>query len=342
MNKQKINIVQKNYPLKNYNTFGFNISADFFFAFNNIDSFLDITESKIYKSQPVLILGFGSNILFTKNFEGFVIHPILKGIEIIDETEEFVFVKVFCGEIWDDFVAYTVSKGYGGIENLSGIPGSVGACPIQNIGAYGIEVKETITQVETLDISNLHRIVFKNSDCAFGYRDSIFKNEKRGRYLILNVTFKLTKKHSYNTCYGDIEKELHFMGDINLQNIRQAVLNIRTKKLPDPAILGNAGSFFKNPVVTQNTVNSLKQIYPEIPLFKLSDETYKIPAAWLIDQCGWKGKRAGNVGVHDRQALVLVNFGNGTGLEILNLANEIIHSVREKFQISISPEVNIF
>lgn len=342
MNIQKMNIVQENYPLKNHNSFGFDITSNFFFAFNRVDSLLEILRSKRYKSLPLLVIGSGSNILFTHNFKGLVINPMLKGVEVVDESDEFVFVKAHSGEIWDDFVAYAVSHGYGGVENLSGIPGCIGACPIQNIGAYGTEVKDTITQVEAIDVFTQETSVFNNNDCKFGYRDSIFKNEEKGKYLIISVVFKLTKKHTFNTCYGGIEKELQLIGDINLHNIRQAIINIRTKKLPDTAVLGNAGSFFKNPVVSQEIVNSIKQTYHEVPLFKLSSDTYKIPAAWLIEQCGWKGKRAGNVGVHDKQALVLVNYGNGTGSDIINLAQDIIHSVQEKFHILISPEVNIF
>lgn len=342
MQTVNMNIVHQNYSLKKHNTFNFEVSSDYYFAFDNLDALHKLLDNSVYKNMPMLILGGGSNILFTKKYEGIVVQSMIKGINTIFESEEYIFLKVQSGEIWDDLVEYAVSYNLGGIENLSGIPGSVGACPIQNIGAYGTEVKDSITEVEVLDLISKKILIFSNSDCRFSYRDSIFKNEKKGRYLIVSVTFRLTKKHMFNTCYGDIEKELLLIGETNLKNIRQAVLNIRSKKLPDPSVLGNAGSFFKNPVISKDVAEIFIKDYPQVPLYSTTTDSVKIPAAWLIEQCGWKGKRTGNVGVHDKQALVLVNYGEASGAEVLSLAKNIIHSVQEKFNITISPEVNVY
>ncbi len=338
MIQHKINSVLENVSLKQFNSFGVDVQANYFFSFNRLDCLINMLSTNKF---PKLILGGGSNILFTKNFEGLILQPLLKGIEVINENNEECFVRVACGECWDEFVAFAVSRNWCGVENLSGIPGNVGACPVQNIGAYGVEVKNVIYEVEALELETFNVQKFSNADCKFEYRDSVFKKEFKGKYLITHVTFCLQKKHDFNLCYGDIETAVKKIGAVNLENIREAVLQIRTNKLPDPSIIGNAGSFFKNPVISLLLLKKIMRDFAGVPHYKISNSEFKIPAGWLIDQCGWKNFRSGNVGVHDKQALVLVNYGNATGPEILNLADHIVASVFEKFQIKLSMEVNI-
>lgn len=329
------------YPLKSKNTFGIDVFAEYFFSFDSIDEIISFLKKKSFQNFPILILGGGSNLLFTKNFNGLVIYPQIKGISIFSENENFAYVKANCGEIWDDLVEYTVSNNLGGLENLSLIPGNVGASPVQNIGAYGSEVKDTIESVEALNIETLELTNFSNTDCKFGYRESIFKKELKDKYIVTSVTFKLLKKPVLNTCYGNVEDEVKKIGDTNLKNIRQAIINIRSQKLPDPSKLGNAGSFFKNPIVSFEMANSLKLQYPNIPVYPFTKGKVKLAAGWLIDQCGLKGKRAGNVGVHDTQALVLINYQNSTGLEILHFSNSICETVLKKFNIQLELEVQV-
>jgi UDP-N-acetylmuramate dehydrogenase len=333
----------KEHPLKPLNTFGINVNAELFFQFDEPFELLDFLQLKRNtSSQGILILGGGSNILFTKEFEGLVIHPKNKGISIEKETADHIWIKARAGEIWDDVVNFCVSNDWGGLENLSLIPGCAGAVPVQNIGAFGVEVKDTIDSVELINLKKFNTEIFSNTDCEFGYRDSIFKHRHKGRYLVTSVIFKLTKhNHQLNIQYGNIEQELKKYNGINIHNIRKAVITARESKLPDPKITGNAGSFFKNPIISNNRANDLKIIFPAIPLFDFSSDMKKAAAGWMIEQCGWKGKWMGNAGVHNKHALILISNGKATGAEVLQLSEAIKESVYKKFGIEIEPEVNI-
>jgi UDP-N-acetylmuramate dehydrogenase len=333
--------VEELVPLKKYNTFGIESLADYFIRLSSIDDVKEFVKAKRYKQQSSLVLGGGSNILFAGNFKGVVVKPDLRGIDILAEDDTHVEVRVGAGEDWDNFVAWTVEKDLGGLENLSKIPGTIGACPIQNIGAYGAEVKDTILAVEGFFINNGKPFKIGNFDCEFGYRTSIFKTKHHENAIITHVIFRLNKIHEYKTNYGSIELELKKLGETNLSNIRQAVINIRTEKLPDPALIGNAGSFFKNPIVNAGKAMRLKEAFPEIPFYPVNKNSSKTSAAWLIEKCGWKGFRAGDAGVHDKQPLVLVNYANAKGIEIFDLAHKIQESVRGKFEIELEIEVNI-
>jgi len=293
--------------------------------------------------RPLLVLGGGSNILFTNDFPGTVLKISTKGTHLLKEDDESVWVQASTGENWDDFVGFCVDHGWGGIENLSAIPGNTGTSPVQNIGAYGVEMKDTFVQLEAFDLETRGIKILSKDDCRFGYRESIFKSQNKGRYIILNVTFRLTKKPILCLDYGNIRKELAIMKvtDPGIKDVREAVCRIRADKLPDPKVTGNAGSFFKNPVIPPQQHEKLKQSFPEIVSFK-QNGNIKLAAAWMIEQCGWKGKRKGNAGVHSTQPLVLVNLGNATGLEIINLGNEIRQSVYQKFGIMLETEVNVF
>jgi UDP-N-acetylmuramate dehydrogenase len=280
-------------------------------------------------------------VLFTKDFEGLIIQPLVPDITVLDDTNDSLMVRAGAGVNWDTFVEWCVIRGVYGIENLSFIPGSVGAAPIQNIGAYGVEVKDTIIKVEGVNMDSKKPFELINADCEFGYRDSIFKNKLKGKVIINNVVFRLSKTPNLITNYGNLEEEIGKLGEKTLQSVRTAVINIRKKKLPDPAILGNAGSFFKNPIVSKSTYNSILTKNNTVPSYPLSDEFVKIPAGWLIEQCGWKGKQIGNCGVHKDQALVIVNYGNASGSEIINLATQIQDSVKNEFGIELELEVNV-
>jgi len=333
--------VKNNVSLKPYNTFGIDIAATSFAEVNNVDELVKIQKNAKSKNQ-LLILGGGSNILFTKDFEGLVIKNNLKGISVLKETETEVWVKAASGEIWHSLVLYCVSKNYGGIENLSLIPGTVGAAPIQNIGAYGAELKDVFESLEALNLNELKIEEFDAEQCRFGYRDSVFKQEAKGQYFITNVTIRLQKFPELNTSYGAIQTILKQKGieHPGIADISTAVCEIRNSKLPNPAVIGNAGSFFKNPEITKDQYSELKKTHPEIPGYP-TENGIKVPAGWLIESCGWKGKRIGETGSHKDQALVLVNYGNATGEEIKKLAAEIQKSVKDKFDISIQTEVNI-
>jgi UDP-N-acetylmuramate dehydrogenase len=292
-----------------------------------------------------MILGGGSNILFTKDFDGLVLKNEISGINIIHEDEEFIFINAGAGVKWHSFVMFCVNQNFGGVENLSLIPGNVGASPMQNIGAYGVEIKDVFYQLEALHLKEKVRETFSAKDCEFGYRESVFKNKYKDQFAILNVTYRLKKKPDFNISYGAIETELQKKNvkDLSVKAISDAVINIRSSKLPDPEILGNAGSFFKNPIIDSHELNELKENFdPNVPFYKLGNEHFKIPAGWLIEKCGWKGFRRGDVGCYEKQALVLVNYGNATGKEIYNLSEEIKISVEEKFNIELEREVNIF
>jgi len=332
----------QNYSLKNYNTFGIDAKAKYFSTFNSEEELTDLLESKITQKEPLLILGGGSNILFTKDFDGLVLANEIKGTKIISENKNYSTIKVGAGEVWHDFVLWSIEKNLSGIENLALIPGLVGASPMQNIGAYGIEVKDVIESVDFIEIDSGNKKTIENSECDFGYRDSIFKHKLKGQVVITKVIFKLSKKPLNKTTYGTIERELKYLNlEANPKNIAQAIMNIRNRKLPDPRILGNSGSFFKNPVIETIKFEELKKEFPEMVGYKVSKKETKIAAGWLIDNAGLKGYRKADAGVHKKQALVLVNYGNATGLEIINLAKEIQAVVEAKYNLQIDLEVNI-
>jgi len=335
--------IQKNISLKNYNTFGIDVKASQFVMLDSITQIPEILEYVSSEKLDFMVLGGGSNVLFTKNFDGLIIYWNSKGKEILHQSDSEVLIKANAGENWHEFVMWSLEQGFSGLENLALIPGNVGSSPIQNIGAYGVEVKDIIDAVEIFDTTTSQTVVFKNTDCNFGYRDSIFKKNK-GKYIVSSVTFKLkNNSNQVNTSYGAIESTLseRKITHPKAQDVAEAVIYIRETKLPNPKVLGNSGSFFKNPVISIGLFNEIKKNYPNTPNYPVSDKYVKIPAGWLIEQCGFKGKKFGEVGVHDQQSLVLVNLGNAKGTEVLELANLIQKSVKEKFDINIEMEVNI-
>jgi UDP-N-acetylmuramate dehydrogenase len=332
--------IKNNFSLKSSNTLGIDVKARYFVRTENLEDLSDVLKNR-KDCFPFLILGGGSNILFTRDYNGIVIQPALKGIKIIDNDPGTCLVEVGAGEEWDDYVNWAVENSLGGIENLSLIPGTTGSSPIQNIGAYGVEVKDVIEKVNYLDLESFNMVSLSNHECQFGYRNSIFKNQLKNRVVITSVVFRLHHVPVFNTSYGNLQEEIGRKGKITLETVRNAVIAIRQSKLPDPKVIGNAGSFFKNPVVELAKANQLKEEYNSMPIFPVSDQWIKIPAGWLIEQCGWKGKRLGNAGVHDKQALVIVNYGKATGTEIRDLAMKISESVFSKFNIMLEPEVNI-
>ncbi|MEK7569480.1 MAG: UDP-N-acetylmuramate dehydrogenase [Patescibacteria group bacterium] len=333
--------IRQNYDLTKLNTFGITARAKFFLEVSTEDELKKLFAEPVFKNNPRLFLGGGSNLLFTRDFDGLVVQNRLKGIEIIEENSEHALVRAMGGEIWHDLVLFAIEHGLWGIENLSSIPGSVGAAPVQNIGAYGAELREVLYSIEALDIEAGEKKVFTNDSYAGGYRESIFKNELKGKYFITAVTLKLSKIPKKNLSYKSLREYLGARGvrDPSLQEISAAVTEIRKEKLPDPRFIANAGSFFKNVFVDEAKLAELLKVYPSMPYFKVG-EGIKIPSAWLIEECSWKGKRMGDAGVYERHALVLVNHGKATGEEIKKLSDEIIASVREKFGIELSPEVN--
>ena len=332
--------VQQNISLKNYNTFGVDVNAK---RFVSIGSFYDLQE--ILKTEKdVFLLSGGSNMLLTEDIEKLVLHINLKGISIDRENDDEIYLTVNAGEDWHEFVLWCISQNYGGLENLSLIPGNVGTCPIQNIGAYGVEVKDVITKVEGLEIETAKRVEFSNEDCEFGYRNSIFKNELKGKIVLTSVSFRLTKKnHVLNTSYGAIETELSNKNIVTptIKDISDAVIKIRQSKLPDPKQIGNSGSFFKNPVISVALFQKLQTTHPSIPSYPISETEVKVPAGWLIENAGLKGKRFGETGVHEKQALVLVNYGNATGEEVYKLAKKVQQTILDTFSIPLEIEVNI-
>ncbi len=335
-------IVQKDVQLKPYNTFGIEATAKYFVEVSSIEQLKEILQNSDYQSIKRLILGGGSNMLLTKDFDGLVIKMSIKGMDVVKETEENIWIKAGAGVVWHDLVMHCVDQNYAGIENLSLIPGTVGAAPMQNIGAYGIEIKEVFEELEALEIETGEIRTFDKATCNFGYRESIFKHEAKGKYIILNVTFKLSKNPTFHLEYGAIRDTLAEMGvlELGIRAISDAVIHIRQSKLPNPAEIGNAGSFFKNPEIPNTQFEALKAQFPTIPSYPVNETTTKVPAGWLIEQAGWKGQRFGNVGVHAKQALVLVNYGGGKGEEIKDLSQKIQASVKEKFGIQLSAEVN--
>ncbi len=334
--------IEHNYNLIKLNTFGISVNAKYFTEINTEAELAELFQTTEFKDNKKLFLGGGSNVLFTQDFDGLVVLNKLKGKEILSEDTKSVLIKCMGGEIWHDLVNFTVERGWWGIENLSLIPGTVGAAPMQNIGAYGAELKNTLESVEAFDISTGTKRIFNREECELGYRDSVFKNKLKDKYFISAITLKLSKIEKKNISYKVLQAHLE-KNQIEVKNskdISQAVSEIRRSKLPDPAVIPNAGSFFKNIFLEKEKMGELLKIYPEMPYFE-EDGVVKIPAAWLIEQAGWKGKRLGKVGVHDKQALVLVNHGGAEGREIQELAKKIIDSVYEKFKIILIPEVNV-
>lgn len=331
-----------NYPLKNHNTFGIEAFADEFVSVNSVNELKEVLQENQGKQK--FILGGGSNMLLTQNIHSLVIHINLKGKEVVFEDDNHVHLKAMAGENWHEFVLYTIQHNYGGLENLSLIPGNVGTTPIQNIGAYGTEIKDTFVSCEAMDIVTQQITTFTKEECEFAYRESIFKNSLKNKYIIVSVTYKLTKKdHKINTAYGDIMAQLSQKNITTpgIKDVSDAVINIRQSKLPDPKELGNSGSFFKNPIISKEAFDQAYSQHPEMPHYVISETEVKVPAGWLIEQSGFKGKRFGDAGVHARQALVLVNYGNATGQELLNLSRKIQETVYNNFGIRIEAEVNI-
>ncbi len=334
----------ENQSLKTFNTFGIDVTSRYLAQANSVAKLQAILADEKFQTLPKLFLGGGSNVLFTKDYEGLVIRIDIQGIEIIREDATHVWVKTGAGVNWHGFVLEAISHNWGGIENLSLIPGTVGAAPMQNIGAYGVEIKDTFDSLEALNLATGQLQTFSNTDCQFGYRESIFKHTLKGQYVITSVTFQLTKNPTiFHTSYGDIQRTLETMGvtELSVKAISDAVIHIRQSKLPDPQQVGNAGSFFKNPVISRELFTKIVEIYPQMPFYPTEDPSYiKIPAGWLIEQCHWKGMQVGACGVHPKQALVIVNYGGTSGLEIKQLAEQIQASVVEKFGIELHVEVN--
>jgi len=335
-------IVHEHFSLKNYNTFGIDATARFFIEVNSVEELQDVLGNQDYDRK--IVIGGGSNMLLSDRIEALFIHVALKGKKIISESTDSVQVKVMAGENWHEMVMWTLDNNFGGLENMSLIPGNTGTAPIQNIGAYGVELKDCFVSCEAIRIEDQQLITLTKEECKFGYRDSFFKNEGKDQFVIISVTFSFTKTdHKINSGYGAIEGQLEKESIVNptIKDISNAVIAIRQQKLPDPKILGNSGSFFKNPIVEKEIFEDFALKNPNAPFYKVTDDLYKIPAGWLIEQCGFKGKRFGDAGVHKNQALVLVNYDNATGKDILDLAANIIDAVKLKFNIEISPEVNL-
>jgi UDP-N-acetylmuramate dehydrogenase len=336
--------IRENISLRPYNTFGIAATARYFTSFQNTDELKELFGPTTNLPETRLILGGGSNILLTKDFDGIVLKNEIGGIAVVGEDEEHIYVKAGAGVNWHQLVMHCVNNGFAGMENLSLIPGNVGASPMQNIGAYGVEIKDIFHQLEAFHTNGKFFKTFTLDECEFGYRESVFKRRYKGEFVITSVTYRLNKKPVFHTSYGAILQELEKMGvqELSIKAISQAVINIRSSKLPDPNKIGNAGSFFKNPFVEKNHFASLQRQFPGIPSFPCDDTQVKVPAGWLIEQCGWKGFRRGDAGCYDKQALVLVNYGQATGKEIYTLSEEILQSVKVKFGIVLEREVNIF
>lgn len=331
-------MIKQNYPLLTHNTFGIEATAACFIEYKSVAELRKLIADGQIKS-PFLHIGGGSNLLFTKDYDGIILHSNIGGIEITSETAEEVTLRVGASVVWDDFVAYCVEHGWYGVENLSLIPGEVGASAVQNIGAYGVEVKDLIANVETVNIDVVER-VYSLDECQYAYRNSIFKRPEMKNVFVTYVCFRLSKKEHYTLDYGTIRKELENYPGVNLETVRKVIIEIREEKLPDPKTMGNAGSFFMNPIVSRTQFEALHKDYPKMPFYELEDGRVKIPAGWMIDQCGWKGKALGPAAVHDKQALVLVNRGGAKGEDVITLSDAVRASVRDKFGIDIHPEVN--
>ena len=325
--------------LKTLNTFHVEAAADRYVWFDSDDEIIDFLGRNEIDGQRHLVLGAGSNLLFVDDFDGIVLHPTLKGIDVIEADRRHMWIRAMAGENWDDLVAYAVSNGWAGIENLSLIPGSVGASAVQNIGAYGTEVKDVIDRVEAISIESRKKVTLLPEACGFGYRTSHFKGRWAGEFIVTAVVFKLNRQPEFVLDYPGVKAAVEDLGAINLQTIRQAIISIRQDKLPDPALVGNVGSFFKNPVIEGNTLTRLCQRFPDLPHYPQGGDQFKLAAGWMIERCGWKGKRVGKAAVHHQQALVLVNLGGATGREILNLSEQVSGAVHERFGIELEREV---
>jgi UDP-N-acetylmuramate dehydrogenase len=334
-------MLSKKVSLKKYNTFRLNYMSEHFISVKSENEAIKTIVQTQGTDRPILILGGGSNLLFTEDYIGTIIHPQITGITIEEKNDDYTIVSAGAGVGWDDFVGWAAENGYGGVENLSLIPGTVGAAPVQNIGAYGVEVKDTIEKVRAISLNDASLREFTRDECQFNYRSSIFKKELKGRYLITRVYFKLATTPALNLLYGSLAAEVSKLGSATLKNVRDAVINIRKSKLPDPEEIGNAGSFFKNPVVEMSTAETLRKRYPQMPCYVDSSGGIKLAAGWLIEQCGWKGKRSGNAGVYDKQALVIVNYGHANGKEIFDLSEEIRKSVWYRFEVELEREVEV-
>lgn len=334
--------IQHNFSLKKYNTFGIEAKAREFVAVHSVDELKEVLVENTSKKK--FILGGGSNMLLTQDIDALVIHVDIKGIRIAKETEDFVWIEANAGENWHEFVVWNIDHNFGGLENMSLIPGNVGTTPVQNIGAYGVEIKDSFVSCEAVNIETQESKTFDKEECNFGYRESIFKHEVKNKYIITSVTFKLTKQnHKINTSYGDILKELekNNISTPTIKDVSNAVIAIRQSKLPDPKELGNSGSFFKNPIISRDHFEKVKALFPDVKHYDVSSAEVKVPAGWLIEQAGFKGIRVGDAGVHKNQALVLVNYGNATGQEILSLSKEIQKTILDKYTIAIEAEVNV-
>ena len=331
-----MNIIE-NCPLKGHNTFGIDATADVLIEFSSEKDLCDCLKEL---KKPVLTIGAGSNLLFLNDFHGTILHSAIKGIETVCENDEFVYLRAGSGVLWDDFVSYCVAHGLWGAENLSGIPGEVGASAVQNIGAYGAEVCNIIEEVRTVSMTDGSLHTFSNADCRYGYRDSVFKNELKGKFIVTYVTYRLKRLGEPNLGYGGLSRIVTSSGDMSLNGISAAVRSIRNSKLPDPSVLGNAGSFFMNPVISEAHFKTILEKYPDVPSYPACDGFRKVPAGWLIEQCGWKGKALGAAAVHKQQALILVNTGGASGADIKLLANTVSDSVEERFNIRLKAEVN--
>lgn len=331
--------IEENYSLEKHNTFHLPVKTRWFMEYENEEELGRILHDEYFQECISLHIGSGSNLLFINDFNGIILHSDIKGMTLAGETDEHVFLRIGAAEQWDDVVAYAVAKGWGGIENLSLIPGEAGAAAIQNIGAYGVEIKDVIENVETYNQLTFEKRIFTNEECLYGYRDSFFKNEHNDPHIVTYITLRLDKKPRFSVNYGNLKEELAKYPAITLETIRQAVIAIRREKLPDPETLGNAGSFFMNPVIPAAQFEKLKAQYPEMPSYPAEGGNVKVPAGWLIEQCGFKGKSHGSVGVYEKQALVLVNLGEARGDEIALVAESIRTAVKERFGIEIMPEV---
>jgi UDP-N-acetylmuramate dehydrogenase len=335
--------IRENISLMPFNTFGIDVTARYFTTFTSEAELQEILESPLVSDHPPLVLGGGSNILLTKDLPNLVLKNEISGIAVVQEDDEYIYLEAGAGVNWHQLVLYCVRNNFAGMENLSLIPGNVGASPMQNIGAYGVEIKDIFHSLEAFHMADKTGVTFSLEDCAFGYRESVFKRKYKGQYVITSVTYRLRKQPSFETGYGAVQQELERMGlkELSIQAISEAVINIRKSKLPDPKEVGNAGSFFKNPQVEMSQFNQLREVYPAVPFFPFDQNHVKVPAGWLIEQCGWKGARRGDAGCYPKQALVLVNYGNASGTEIYQLSEDILLSVRKKFGISLEREVNI-
>lgn len=337
-----MSLIRRNVSLKPFHTFGVQVNASFYAEATSIEELHEILCEYPEDADELLVLGDGSNVLFTKPFEGLVLRPVLKGVTVEKETERHVTVKAGAGEKWDDLVQWAVSRGLGGVENLSLIPGTVGAAPVQNIGAYGAEVKDVIAYVEALSIQTGAIVRFTAEECGFSYRDSIFKNSDKDKYIITAVALRLSKTPELRLDYGDIRQRLEGIEEPTVADVRRVICDIRTAKLPDPNVLGNAGSFFKNPIISLGHAEKIRQQHPDVPLYFISDTERKISAAWMIQQSGWKGRREGHVGTYPTQPLVIVNYGDATGREIFETAQAIQWEVERLFEVALDIEVNVF